>query len=288
MDPLAVRVVARFLAASLQHELETRFEKLLSYDPGNPPPDEVKAFRVWLASNFKLSGRVPKEGKLAQEELNRFWRGLETATEVGVQYSFSKWFGGLWHDRIKREIPNMLQYLTVEGTGKAPVFEKKVGSNTYVNMIGASADRFDGLIDVIEKVFSMLKDWHKKALDGGIHVVFAGPKDFRGTSSGKYRSQQDQLWIRATAGGRIEKGGTGYGGLAYVIVHELGHRYDKKHGSKFDFDRPEWYTSRYSTNEGESFAELFALSNFGITTYKPEVVAKFEGLMTTGKMPATM
>jgi hypothetical protein len=287
MDPLAPRVAARFLAASLQQEFEQRFEQLLS-NSDNPSPLEVHGFRKWISENFKITGRVPKEGKRAQEELNRFWRALELATQrFGLEPGkFATFYGDLWR-QIKHEIPHMVQFLSGEGTGTVvPVFEKKVGSNTYVNMVGASADRFGAMIGTIEGVFSALRDWRQKALDGGLHVVFAGPTDFTGTASGKYRREQDQLWIRATPGGRIDKGGSGYGGLAYVITHELGHRYERKHHVPYDFDRPEWFTSRYSQKDGEAFAELFALSNFGITAYKPDVVAKFEHLMTTGKMPA--
>lgn len=283
---------ARILVASLETEFRDRFEKMMG-SPESPPPEEVQAFRKWVADNFKLSGRVPKEGKIAQGTLNHFWRALERATTrfglEGVQMRdehrgrspFYAWYNGFWNN-VQRELPNIVQYLSYEGTGSKPlVFEKKVGGNTYVNMVGASAERFEGLISVVEDVFSTLKGWHRKALDGGVHVVFAGPKDFRGTSSGTYRSEKDQLWIRATAGGRIERGGSGYGGLAYVIVHELGHRFDRKQGTKIDFERSEWFTSPYSSKDGETFAELFALSNFGITTYKPEVVAKFEQLMIT-------
>jgi hypothetical protein len=298
MDPLAARVATRWVRASLEQEFVHRWEKLYNA-PGGPPPEDVAAFRKWIADNFKLSGRVPKEGKMAQEALNGFWRSLERATQrfglEGVQIReedqgkspFRVWFGHQWENLVKRELPNMVEYLTTEGTGKAlPVFEKKVGGDTYVNMVGASAERLDAMIATIEGTFGTLKGWHRKALEGGVHVVFVGPKDFRGTASGTYKSATDQLWIRATPGGRIDKGGGGYGGLAYVIVHELGHRYERKHHVPFDFERSEWMTSPYSQKEGEAFAELFALSNFGIKHWHPDVIAKFEHLMETGKMPA--
>lgn len=286
MDPLAPRVAARYLAANLLHEFEQRFEKLLSYAPDNPPPHEVHEFRKWISDNFKLTGRVPTEAKRAREDLERFWRFLETAEGHGfMPRVFAPSFGESWK-HLKPYLPMIVQYLSSEGTGKSVVFEKKVGGNTFVNMVGASADRFDGLIATIEGVFSGLSGWRRKALDGGIRVVFAGPKDFRGTSSGTYRSEKDELWIRATPGGRIEKGGAGYGGLAYVITHELGHRYERKHHVAVDFDRPEWQTTPYSRKEGESFAELFALSNFGMKNLGGVALSTFEHLMETGKMPA--
>ncbi len=289
MDPLASRVAARFLEASLEHEFAQRFDKLLSYAPDNPPAVEVHDFRKWIAANFKLTGRVPAEAKRAREDLERFWRYLETAESHGFMPGvFPTSFGESWH-HLRTELPTIVQFLSAEGTGKAPVFEKKVGGNTYVNMVGAAEPRFDAMIGAIEGVFSGLSGWRRKALDGGLHVVFAGPKDFHGTASGKYRSEQDQLWIRATTGGKIEQRGAGYGGLAYVITHELGHRYERKHHVLFDFDRPEWLTTSYSHKDGESFAELFALSNFGITNQGGgEILPRFEHLMATGKMPSAV
>jgi len=279
-DALVYRVATRFLKANLQHELTHRFDSLLQHAPDNPPPEEVAEFRKWIADNFRLSGRVPKEGKMAQSELNRFWRALEPASKrFGLEAGAFHFMTSLW-GQIQREVPAMIQYLTTEGTLKAvPVFEKKVGGNTYVNMVGASEERFNEMISAIEGVFSTLKGWRAAALSGGITVNFAGPKDFRGTASGHYSRDGDVLWIRATPGGRIEKGGSGYGGLAYVITHELGHRYEAKHHVPVDFDKTQWLTSPYSRKDGEGFAELFALSNFGITHYKPEVVEKFDAAM---------
>ncbi len=285
MDSLAPRVAARFVRANLQHEFEQKFEKLLSYAPDNPPPHEVVEFRKWIADNFKMTGRVPAEAKRAREDLERFWRHLDIATGHGFMPGvFAPSFGESWK-WLKPQLHTIVQFLSAEGTGKVPVFEKKHGSNTYVNMVGASEQRFDALIGTIEGVFSGLDGWHRKALDGGIRVVFAGPKDFGGTASGKYLSEKDELWIRATPGGRIEKGGGGYGGLAYVITHELGHRYERKHHVPVDFDRPEWHTTPYSRKDGEAFAELFALSNFGMSSQGGPALSKFEHLMATGKMP---
>jgi len=280
----AHRVVARFIEAGIQNELEARWEKLLSSVP-KPPQDEIKEFCAWLSANFKLGGRVPKEGKLAQGDMATLWKNLDDAArDRWTVYNFAERYGPFWKDRIQREMPNIILYLSEEGTGKALVTEKKVGGNTYHNMVGASAERFDGLIDTIEGAFSTLKGWRQKALDGGVQVVFAGPKDFRGTASGKYSSGKDQLLIRATVGGRLEKGGTGYGGLTYVIVHEIGHRFAHKHRLPTDFERPEWFTTKYSQTDtmsgGESFAELFAISNFGIKgAWDPSIVERFEEMM---------
>ena len=264
----AMRVAARFerlFTASLANEFTSRFEKLMGYAPRNPPPQEVADFRHWIATNFKLTGRVPAEAKRAREDLERFWRSLELAASHGaVEGVFSRFYKEAWERDIVPQIPTIVQYLSSEGSGKAHTFEKQVGDRTYVNMVGAGEARLDDMIAVIEKVFSELRGWRKKALDGGIRVVFAGPKDFHGTASGTYKRAKDELWIRATAGGKIQRGGDNYGGLGYVITHELGHRYEEHHPVGINFDQGNWFTSPYSTKEGESFAELFALSNFGM------------------------
>ncbi len=279
---ISLRVAARHLSASLETEFERRFEALLAYAPDNPPPAEVGAFRKWLSDNFKLAGRVPNEAKKPKEELERFWRFLDMAASPHLlPGAFQTSFRGAWEEHIRQMIPQFVQLLSSEGTGKVINFEKRVGTNTYINLVGAGEDRFDAMVGTIEKVFAELKGWHRGALDGGVRVVFAGPKDFRGTASGRYRSDKDELWVRATSGGRLEKGGDRYGGLGYVITHELGHRYERKHPLGVDFDQGSWHTSTYSRKEGESFAELFALTNFGMTSdgresWSPEINARFE------------
>jgi hypothetical protein len=188
-------------------------------------------------------------------------------------------------DQEKEMIPAWVRFFSPEGVGKAVTRERTVGSNTYINMVGASDKSLDAMIATIEDAFHSLKGWRKQALAGGVTTVFAGPKDFRGTASGRYNKDHDRLWIRATAGGRIDKAGDGYGSLRYVIVHELGHRYEFKKGLPFDFQRSEWYTSRYSMTEGmsgasEAFAELFAISNFDLKgPWNQATVERFEKVM---------
>ena len=74
-----------------------------------------------------------------------------------------------------------------------------------------------------------------------------------------------------------------YGAQDFILVHELGHRYERKRQLPKDFDQPGWKTTRYSSTEGEAFPELFALGHFGITgAWDPEVQERFEKLMGAG------
>ena len=80
----------------------------------------------------------------------------------------------------------------------------------------------------------------------------------------------------------LKRSGREYAGFEYIICHELGHRYEHKNHVPQDFDKADWWTSRYSRAEGESFAELFALSNFKITNAggSQEILDRFEAVMT--------
>jgi hypothetical protein len=157
--------------------------------------------------------------------------------------------------------------------------ELKVGGNTYLNLVGFDEKKLKTYVAALEKVFDEVKGWRRKALSGGIRVALAGPSEFHGTAAGVYKSAQDTLFVRATPNVLKRTQGT-YGAFDYIIVHELGHRYDRKVGPGFDFERQEWWTSRYSQKEGETFAELFAISNFGMKgDWNQAVVEKFNELM---------
>jgi hypothetical protein len=287
MDPLAIKVARRFQAASLEHDFVSKVDKLLSYDPEKPPKHELQEFAKWIVHNFHFQTRyTPKGMKREKEELDRFYRSIERDVEYYEHYlpgALTNSIRSLWEDqRMKALVPAWVSaFSSVEGGAKALTREKKVGGNTYVNMVGVNDEKLDAMIAEMEGIFAGLKGWHRGALSGGIKVHLAGPKDFRGTASGKYGREGDILWIRATVGGRIERAGSGYGGFSYVVTHELGHRYEAKHHLKVDFDRAEWHTTKYSINDGESFAELFALSNFGMTSMaKPGVLENFEAVMS--------
>ncbi len=283
MDPLIAKVASRFLTAGLGDEFEVKMHKLLAYAPSNPPPHEVEDFRKWLVDNFHFQTRTtPKGLKREKEALDRLWRTLATLAGPGLMPGAAALMLQSMWERDKAMVPTWVSaFSSVEGKATAVTREKAVGGNTYVNMVGANDAKFDTMIAEIEGVFGSLRGWRQGALSGGVTVHLAGPKDFRGTASGKYNESGDVLWIRATSGGRIERAGTGYGGFGYVITHELGHRYERKHHVKYDFDRGEWHTSRYSATDGEAFAELFAISNFGLTgAWAPGIVERFEKLMS--------
>ena len=146
--------------------------------------------------------------------------------------------------------------------------EVRIGENVYLNKSNFAESQLHKYADALESVFGELRGWRKRALEGGITVALAGPKEFRGTAAGTYRSREDVLYVRATPTVFKRAKGT-YGSADYILVHEIGHRFDYKFKTPEDFDREFWHTTNYSTKENlsgstEAFAELFALSNFGM------------------------
>ncbi len=113
--------------------------------------------------------------------------------------------------------------------------------------------------------------------------MFAAAQDFNGTVKGKYKSADDLLLVRTTPA--VLKRADGYASLDYILIHELGHRYEHKvRGLPVDFDKPAWWTTRYSRADSmagsESFAELFAIGHFGITgNWDAAILDRFEKVM---------
>jgi hypothetical protein len=287
MDPIVAKVVARyrvahrFIMAGLADQFERKIRDLLG---GPLDTQKGKALAAWMSSNFHFEGsKTPKGGKELKENLQKLYWVLNAG--LGQSMDVEKLRPSIESDwsKIQPKLNDLVRLFTEEG-GKIVPKEVKVGANTYRNLSGFSEKQLDGYIKALEAVFDELKGWRKKALAGGLEVALAGPGEFRGTSSGKYKSSEDVLYVRATP--KILKRSRGtYAAFDYIIVHELGHRYEYKRRPSIDFERQEWFTSPYSQKEGEAFAELFAISNFEIKgPWKQETVDRFEDFMTTGKV----
>ena len=273
----SVRVARRFVAG-LGSELERRMKDLLA-----GPLDAAKGRQLgeWLEANFHFLGaKTPRGGKELKEDLNRLhWYvksglGQQQNPEVLRESIESAW------EKVQHRLGDVVKLLSDEGGTVVPK-DIQVGGNTYLNLSGFSEAVLSGYVKALEQVFDELKGWRKKALKGGLKVALAGPKEFRGTSAGKYKSGEDTLYVRATPQILKRTHGT-YGAFDYILVHEIGHRYSYRLTMPHeDFDRPNWWTSRYSHNDGEAFAELFAISNFALKgPWDQAVVERFEALMT--------
>jgi hypothetical protein len=273
------RVARRFLA-SLGNQLQDRMEDLL----GSPLDSaKGKALGEWLEDNFRfLVAKTPKGGKALKEDLNKLhWFLKFGLSQQQDPEKLRPTIEGIWAE-IRKHLDEAVRLFTDEG-GKVIPKEVRFGSNTYFNPSGLPEAQLNEYVKALEQVFDELKGWRKKALAGGLKIILAGPKEFSGTAAGKYKSSEDALLVRATPKILKRTRGT-YGAFDYIIVHELGHRYEYKRRPTVDFDRQEWVTTPYSKNDNEKFAELFAISNFGINGSWDPTVEKFEILMTGGKV----
>ncbi|WP_219583485.1 hypothetical protein, partial [Vibrio parahaemolyticus] len=71
-------------------------------------------------------------------------------------------------------------------------------------------------------------------MEGSVKISFVGAKDIR--SLAKYDSENDEVLIKHTSLSDNEL----YGHMRYLLVHELGHRYENKFGLPESFS-DDWY-----------------------------------------------
>lgn len=250
-------------------------------------PAKAQQVGAWFEENFRVrSPKTPRrmKGLKDQAEKLRWWLTAGPSSYANQPETVEREVSRIWSE-IRPRLDDLVAGFTDEGGVVVPR-EVVVGGNTYVNEVGASEAALRKYVARLEAIFGDLRGWHRRALVGGVTVVLASPRNFRGTAGGVYkRSEGGKLYVRATPDVLNRTGGA-YGSFEYILTHEIGHRYEDKHRLPADFDKPGWWTTKYSMNEGESFAELFALSNFGLLPHPsqrqwdPAVVDRFEALMS--------
>jgi hypothetical protein len=264
----------RHVTASLGSELTRRMESLLQ---GDYDVEEAKKTAVWLNDNFRFkSPKTPRGQKQLKEQMDKLWWSLAHGGLVHRSAVQLTW------EEVKPKVADLVRYFSNEGV--SVVSDKiELGGNTYFNRAGLDNVTLEKYARRLEALFSTVKGWRAKAFVGGLKVAFASPRDFRGTASGKYRQSEDMLYVRTTPA--VLKRGEGYGGFDYILIHELGHRYDAKNPPPVNFDRPEWWTSKYSQTDSlagsESFAELFAIGHYNMRgPWDPAILDRFEKVMS--------
>lgn len=270
---------ARVVLAGLGEELSRRMEAILTkYEPA-----KAKELGEWIDANFRVnSPKTPKGGKELKEKASR----LVWVLKHRVEFSAAKDEAIL--ERARQEVESdwnemkphlglLVSGFTDEG-GKVVPKELVLDDRIYVNEVGFDESTLNKYARRLETLFDSVKGWRRKALAGSMRVILASPRSFTGTAGGKYRSSEDAMLVRATPS--VLKRADGYGSFDYILIHELGHRYEYRVGIQTDFDRLEWQTTRYSMKEGESFAELFALGHFRLTgPWDAKIVERFEQSM---------
>lgn len=271
---MTLRAIHR-VASSLVSELTTKMDGLFSAF------DQKEAARLaeWFKDNFRFeSPKTPQGQKDLKNKASKFHWFLRDSGSPMPQRTSAAEAARIWEEEVKPLAGDLVRYFSDEG-GKVVPKEIQAGGNTYLNLIGFDHKKAMVYVKAMEAVFDEVKGWHRKALGGGVKVALAGPKEFRGTAAGVYKSAEDTLYVRATPN-VLKRTSNTYGAFDYILIHELGHRFERKHQVPIDFDRPEWWTSPYSRKEGESFAELFAISNFGIKgNWDQDIVKRFVDLM---------
>lgn len=275
----------RLLRAALGDDLRRNMTTLLQ----NYNENDAKALGAWIEDKFRVeSPKTPRGAKDLKETAKKMVWVLKyrmNQSQPGSEEKVRNEVAADWA-KIEPRLDEFVNKFTDEGGTIVPK-EMTVGNVTYVNRAGVTEPNLRKYAKRLGALFFSLQGWRAKAVKGNFRVVLASPKDFQGTAGGKYRQSEDALYVRTTPA--VLKRGSGYGSFDYIVVHELGHRYDKVYGSGFDFDRQEWWTTPYSRKDGfgglsESFAELFALGHFKLKGPWDPKVEKFEALMTTGKM----
>lgn len=250
----------------------------------------MKELAVWFRKHFRVdSAKTPKGQKRLKEEALSFLERLEDYSNLGGSTSpgvlrFDNMTA--WGRTVQHDLDNLVRFFTAEGDvekgRKEEVVEIKLAHAVYINRAILSEANFRKYAAKIDDVFGRLKGWRAKALKGTVTVVFQAASAMK--IQGKYVTAKDEMWVKATPA-VMKRGEGSYGSPDYILIHELGHRYERFHGTHFDFDRSEWFTTAYSRKESfgasESFAELFALGHFGIKgNWDPGIVDRFEAVMT--------
>lgn len=295
VSALARKVAAQYVrqassAEALAAELEQRVESLLSQVKSKT--DEMgfvkllyaeitalpQSFLQWFHSTFTTArSTTPRGGKQVKEQTEKLLWVLGPGL---AQWKYGN-IRQAW-ETFKPLVPTLVQLFSDAGAVAAgkdvAVRERKTSLATYVNARGLANKTFDQYVAALDALLKNLQGWRKKALQG-LQVILSGPENFRGTAAGTYKSAEDKLYIRATP--KILKRSAGsYGSPAYILIHELGHRYEYKFRMRTDFDQRAWWTTKYSMEEGEAFAELFALGAMNIRTPGfSAVVDRFEEFM---------
>lgn len=283
-------VVARLFTAGLGETLTHKIEGLFaSYND-----DEAGDVAAWFIDNFRFDNpKTPKGQKDLKEKASSLhWFLRDSGVKWGNIDGQKKRIPGnpksiesakqYWYEDVKPKLADLVRYFTDEGGTIVPK-ELTLKGNTYINLVGFDEKKLSAYANRVEDILDSLHGWRKAALAGGVKVALASPREFHGTAGGTYRRENDTLFVRATPD--VLKRGAGlYGNFEYIVIHEIGHRYEAKNRPPIDFDRPEWWTSKYSRREGEAFAELFALGHFGMTkdashTWDPKIQEKFEKRM---------
>lgn len=235
---------------------------------------QIDDFIKWIDA-FPVSGKSPRGMVKEFERIKSLKKYAEMYKDYKIVSSnISAAFSWLKEEDIDKMVDAFL--------GKGEKVEKlQLGNCTYFNNSAMAESRFKSTSEKITSFLNTLKGFHKKALIGNLEIHFKPSKDLR--SKAVYKSNLDQIWIRESNAREVDT--EVYASLLYIIVHELGHRFENKVRVPDMFQDRDFYTTKYSHTDSmagsECFAEIFAISHFGESSYPQfkDKIDKFLELM---------
>lgn len=218
--------------------------------------DESKMTKlIQFMEHFPVSGKAPRGMKKDKEKVDHLHNMIKLHQETGL---VSSNISAVFSYYQKKED---LDHLIDSFSGKDKVEKIKHGRLTFINESSMSEKRFKENAKGVFELLKGLKGFHRKAIEKPISISFKKASDMK--SKATYKSESDEMWLKESLKLDPEER---YGSIQYVIMHELGHRFERKFGHPENFSESNSYTTDYSKTESwsgsEPFAELFALSNW--------------------------
>lgn len=130
-----------------------------------------------------------------------------------------------------------------------------------VNNSSMSEKAFKEFALEISKMINSVGALHKPVSRDGVKIVVVNKSEQK--APGKYKSNLDEIWVHPN----LKVDNELYGNGKFIVMHELGHKYEYMYGLPSDFDDRRFETTDYSKvivdfGGSESFAEIFAVSNW--------------------------
>lgn len=291
ITPSGLVVYARFQKlAGLKSELLRRVEEIqasrANYGDVSDPVSKEDQQRVvnlakWFRANFHVdTAKTPRGTKDVKDAAQKWLRTLENYSSGTIFAGALAFDSGPWAWTLKDNVDALVKDFTDEGAasqGKKVEVREIDGSHAkFINRANMSEVTFRKYAAGIDRLLGTFKGWRRKALSGTPKIVFVGRSAMK--PQGRYVQAKDEMWVRATP--EVLKRSQGYASFDYILVHELGHRYERFNRVPDEVYRHGWHTSRYSYQDGESFAELFAIGHFGIKgNWDQTIVERFEAVM---------
>ena len=245
-------------AYSALHEANVDLDAIKALGNELQPYDESKfeKFLEWIAY-FPKSGRSPTGEKKLFDNIKFLHRQADLYRETGLISANVDSMLSWWED--DGEMDRIADVFFAKK--KKPRVEViKHDRITFKNRSGMGEATFKNTVKQITKFLDDLDGFHAKTLKKPLEIHFKYAKDVK--AKAVYKGLEDEIWIKSGHKADNEL----YGHLLYIILHELGHRYEYLFGLPDDFSDSQFYTTKYSHADSmggsECFAEIFAISHW--------------------------